>query len=184
MKKHGVLWKTKCYLAGNLEYDSSSFALDWREKFNKEARKMGVITLSPTDNPLINYPKEDNKFRDILKDALKNGDYRWVHEKMKEIRSKDLCCIDYSAFVVAVINTKIPTVGAVDEIIVAKRQNKPVFLVVDGGYAKLPLWWCSYFTYDWVFSNLDSVINTLKSINRGELGLDNKYWRLLDYKYR
>lgn len=181
--KNGILYKAKCYLAGNLEFESFDLAVDWRVEFTKKVKNLGIVTLSPIDNLFVNYDKEDKDFQDKLKFARQNGEFDYVHEKMKEIRSRDLWCVDVSTFVVAVLNPNIPTVGTVDELIVAKRQNKPVFLVLEGGYRRLPLWWCSYFKKEWVYENLDQVVDRLKLIDSGEVEVNPKYWRLLKSEY-
>ena len=181
--KKGLLWKTKIYLAGNLETEDYSYAVDWRKDFADKVKEMGIITLSPLEELFINYPKEDKDFQDKLKAARANGEFDYVHEEMVKIRSRDLICIDVSTCIVAVINPDKPSWGTVDEIILATRQNKNVFLVIKDGPRRLPLWLFSYFTKEWVFDNLDQVVDRLKTINEGKIELDPKYWRLFKEEY-
>ncbi len=170
-------------MIGQLEYGCFNNARQWREDFSEKVQDMGIITFSPLDHVFLNYEVEDKNFQDQIKAALQNGDYDFAHEQMKKIRSRDLYLCDISDFLVGVLNPKLPTFGTIDEIITSKRANKPVFLVVEGGYKNLPLWLCSYFKKEWVYNSLEEVIAVLRKIDSGEIVINSKYWRLVNKNY-
>lgn len=176
---------SKCYTIGNLEYDSFSFAKDWRDFVKNELSSLGIKILSPLDKVFANFEKEGEGYNKYLKEQLSLGNYDLVHSKMSEVRNRDLAMCDLSTFIIGVLNPNIPTYGTVDEIITSKRNRKPVFLVIpDAGYSKLPLWLCSYFKPDWVYSNLNDVITRIKEIDSGKIEVNNKYWKILEKNYQ
>lgn len=177
-----TLKNTKCYTIGNLEYSSFSDAAIWRQYLKEKLEPIGVTILSPLDNPFKTFQPESAGWNKQLKDLLKTPD-NWlhVHEEARKIRNRDLAMVDRSDFLICVLDINRPTYGTVDEIISAKRQNKPVFLVIpEYGYTACPIWLCSYFKPSWVYKSLDEVVEELYNINNTDANeLNNKYWKIL-----
>lgn len=171
---------TKTYTIGNLQYASFDHAREWRQYLKDKLVPIGITVLSPLDKVFKNFPQEDEKMQDKLKKALENGDFNYVHNESKSIRARDLAMCDISTFLIAYLDVTKPTIGSIDEIITSKRSSKPVFLVIDGGYKKIPIWLASYFRPNWVYNSLDEVINILYKINNGKEEINNKYWKILE----
>ncbi len=181
MPNKGFLNGTNAYTIGQLQHGSFKYAKEWRSYLQEKLEPLGVHILSPLDKMFKNFPKEGEHFNAELKQALKDGKYQWVHEEMKVIRNRDLAACDFSTFLIAVIDPKTVTWGCTDEIITSKRNQKPVFLVIpDKGYEEIPLWLASYFRPNWVYKNLDEVIDILYKIDSGKIEVNNKYWKILE----
>lgn len=177
----GLLTGTKCYTIGPLECGCFKEARKWRAYVKDKLDPLGVRTLSPLNKMFKNFEKEGEHFNAELKEALKQGKYEWVHEQMKMVRNRDLAACDLSTFLIAIVEPGVPTYGSTDEIVTSKRNQKPVFLVIpDKGYSEIPIWLASYFKPNWVYKNLDEVINTIYKIDSGEIQVSNKNWKILD----
>lgn len=178
----GTLEGTKAYTVGNLEFDSFTSAAKWRQQLVEALTPIGVQILSPLENAFKTFKPEsagwNKELKRMLQDPSKWGD---VHEAAKNIRSKDLCYVDISTFIVAVLNPEKPTYGLVDELITGKRSCKPIFLVIpEKGYSGIPIWLASYFKPSWVYSSIEQVIEELYRINDAPVEeLNNKYWKIL-----
>jgi nucleoside 2-deoxyribosyltransferase len=173
---------TRAYTVGNLEFDSFASAAKWRQLLSDALTPIGVQILSPLDNVFKTFAPESAGWNKELKERLQNpSHWDFVHEEAKKIRNRDLCQVDISTFIVAVLNPDKPTFGTTDEIITAKRACKPVFLVIpDKGYSGIPIWLASYFKPNWVYSSIDEVIQELYRINNSPVeDLNNKYWKIL-----
>lgn len=179
----GLLRGSKIYTIGNLQYSSFEHAKEWREYLKNKLNPRGIKILSPLDKMFSNFPKEDERLQEKLKIALNEGDFNFVHEEAKIIRARDLSACDHSTCLIAYLDITKPTIGSIDEIITSKRNCKPVFLVIDGGYKNCPIWLCSYFKPSWVYDSLDKVIETLYDIDDGKIEVNNKYWKILEDEY-
>ncbi len=176
-----LLKGTNCYTIGQLQHGCFSFAKSWRDELKSKLSPIGVKILSPLDRMFRNFPEESANLNSELQQQLKDGKYYWVHEQMKAIRARDLAACDLSTFLIAVLDPNRITWGATDEIITSKRNCKPVFLIIpDKGYSEIPLWLASYFKPNWVYKNIDEVVNVLYQINSGEIDINNKYWKILN----
>ena len=103
---------------------------------------------------------------------------------MKEIRSYDLNLVDRSDFIVAHLNPTVASWGSAEEIVTAVRMKKPVFISIEGGKTKTPMWLFGMIPHKYIYNSIDEIISTLHSINSGEKIIDSDRWRLLKHKYR
>lgn len=171
------------YTVGNLEYDSFSYAAEWRDKIKKELTPLGIRVLSPLDSVFKTFKEEAAGFNKHLKENLLNpARWMYVHDEAQKIRNRDLAMVDISTFLIGVLDPTKPTFGTIDEIITAKKACKPVFLVIpDKGYTAIPIWLASYFKPDWVYNSVDKVIEEVKRIDsRPAEELNNKYWKIFN----
>ena len=175
-----ILNKTKCYLAGAIQLENKSISQNWRNEFEQKTKEIGIVCLNPLKKMFKNFENESFDYQDKLLELLKIGDYAQVHHKCKSIIRKDYAAIDRADFLVVVLNPKIPTWGTNCEIFLAQQLRKPVFLVIDGGYKNIPLWWAGLFKPKWVYDNIDDVVLTLKKIDSNKIKLNKKYWRILE----
>lgn len=178
---------TKIYTIGNLEYGSFKEAESWRDKVKEKLEPLNIKILSPLDNLFKTFTPESEGWNKKLKEMLKNSEnWDFVHKETQKIRNRDLAMVDRSDFIICVLDITKPTYGTTDEIITAKKACKPVFLVIPesqnvvGGYASCPIWLCSYFKPNWVYSSLEEVIEKIYDINNKPAEeLNNKYWKIL-----
>ena len=176
-----ILNKTKVYLVGPMEFQNGR---GWREEVSVWLSDMGIVALDPYNKPFLFAPSEEEDEHDRLKQKLEDGDYESVHQHMKEIIRYDLACVDRSDFILAYIDPAVNTIGSINELSLARSLRKPVFIVVNGGIEKCPLWLLGMFKPNYFYSSFKDVEEMLGKINSGEVAPDSNRWRLLKDKFR
>ncbi len=175
----GILYKTKCYLGCQLQFGDFDQVKKEHDYFKEKTKEIGLTVLSPLEPIFISSEGESKQTHFNLKENLKNGNFDYVHDEFKKIRSRDLAACDVSTFIVAKLNPNIPAFGLTDEIITSKRNGKPVFLILTDGKESCPLWLTSYFKSNWIYRSYDEVIDKLFEINSGKQEIDFKTWKIL-----
>ena len=170
-----ILEKTKTYLIGAMEYADGR---GWRDDMTEFLDSRGVVVFNPYKKSFINAPEENEKTIVDLTGMMENNDYEIVEKRMKEVRAFDLSMVDRSDFIICYINPKVPTFGTMEELSWAARLKRPVFIVVDGGKSKTPLWVMGMFPHKYIYNSFDEVREMLRSIDDGEKVIDSDRWRL------
>lgn len=183
-KRKNVLWRTRTYLIGNMQYISGDEGESWRDNISKTLHEMGVIVFNPYHKPFIKDVQEGPNVRKRLDAALKKGDYNYLNKKMRQIRIFDLNLVDRSDFLIAYINPTVASWGSAEEIVTAVRMKKPIFLVVKGGKQNCPLWIFGMFPHKYIYDSIEDIAKMLKRINAGRKKLDNVRWKLLRKEFR
>lgn len=80
----------------------------------------------------------------------------------------------------AIYKTRIPTYGTIHEIVVARQQRKPVYLVWEGGKDTCSAWLMWLVGHRNVFSTFDEVKTRLDNIAKGKTAYNARDWLLLD----
>lgn len=179
-----ILRDTKAYLAGNLENITNGKAVSWRNWFTKQVKPMGIKCISPLEKVFINFRQEDAHFKSMMKDLMRIGRYEQVHEHMKSVIRRDLAIVDKSDFLVVSLEPDIPTFGTLDEIFSGLSHRKPIFMCVRGGIQNTPLWLMGRVPPNFIFNNLEEIIQVLKKIDDGTIPLDEKYWRIFTEEFQ
>lgn len=180
----GVLYKTSCYLAGPMEFDSNGKT--WRDEITPFLKSIGVRVFDPYTKPFIDSDKleEGENARELYYEWLKNGEYDKVAERMKPIRNFDLNCVDRADFLIFYINKNIPTFGTMEELVTAVRMKRPIFIFVEGGKSQCPLWLFGMLNHKYFYENIEEIKNILYKINNGTESINNDKWRLLKHQFR
>ena len=176
-----ILNKTKVYLVGHMQYVNGR---GWRETVTSQLKKMGVTVFDPYSKPFIDEVNEDESVREQLKIWMDNGDYDLVAQRMKPIRNFDLRLCDLSDFIIAHINPSVASWGSAEEITTSVRAKKPVFISVEGGKSKTPLWIMGMVPHKYIYNNVQEVVEMLQTINSGEKMINSDRWKLLKEEYR
>lgn len=156
----------------------------WRQYVRSQLEPMNITVFDPYDKPFIKDVDEGKEIRASLKVLLENEKYDEVQSRMKEIRIYDLNLVDRSDFIVAHIIPDIASWGSAEELVTANRAKKPIFLSIEGGKKKCPLWILGTIPHRYIYNNINEIVDTLKSINDGSLAIDSNRWRLLKEDYR
>ena len=176
-----VLKGTRLNTIGAMEYEDGQ---GWRNTVKSVLEPMSITVFDPYHKPFVNEIKEDKEARISLKEVMETGKYDSVAERMKAVRRDDLRLVDLSDFFIVYINPKIPSWGSAEEIYWANRLKKPIFLFVEGGKSKTPLWIMGTIPHKYIYSSLDEILATIKKIDSGEITIDSDRWRLLKEEYR
>ena len=179
--KQGVLFKTRTYLGGNLEYVLDEYK--WREQVTEALNNIGIICLDPTQKCFVDFPNETLKDRILLKEKRAAGDETYIKKYMSDIIAKDLRSIDISDFIIFKLEVDKPTFGTIHEFVVAEKQHKPLLIIVEDR-TLVPLWLRGLLQDEWIFTSIEDCIEYICKINNGEIKLNTKYWKLLEPAYR
>ena len=82
------------------------------------------------------------------------------------------------------IYNEIASWGSAEEIVTAVREQKPVFVAIEGGKVKTPLWMLAMFPHKYIYNSIEEVVDMIKKIDSGEVRLDSGRWKLLKREYR
>ena len=136
-----------------------------------------------SDIIVVNLPKYSQEFFSEQVDAFMEG-YKTLfdlHEK-NDIPVGALQKM-YKAFfdlLAQAADHRIPTYGTVHELVVAHLQQKPIFLVWEGGKETCSGWLMYLVGHNNVFGSLDEVVTRLDNISKGKTAYNAKEWLLLD----
>lgn len=176
-----ILYKTKSYLVGHMQYITGR---DWREEISSKLQPLGITCFDPYQKPFLKDVEEDENSRGEMETWMKSGDYDKVASRMKTVRSYDLNLVDRSDFIIAHLVPSVASWGSAEEIVTAVRMKKPIFVSMEGGKSKTPLWMLGMLPHKYIYNNLDEVIEMLYDIDSGDKSIDSDRWRLLQKKFR
>ena len=176
-----LLYKTKTYLVGHMQYLSGR---DWREEVTEKLSELSITCFDPYKKPFIKDVEEDEASRQEMEAWMKTKQYDRVTERMKTVRSYDLNLVDRSDFIIAHLVPDVASWGSAEEIVTAVRMKKPIFISMEGGKAKTPLWMLGMLPHKYIYNSLDEVLEMLYAIDNGVKPIDSDRWRLLRKEYR
>lgn len=176
-----LLRKTRVYTIGPMQYADGR---DYRNRVKEVLHPLGITVFDPYHKPFINEIVEDEGARQEMKDQMEAGDYDAVTERVKQVRSDDLRLCDVSDFAIIQVNPTIASWGSAEELVTFVRMKKPIFMFVEGGKKKTPLWIMGQIPHKYIYDDLESLLETLRKIDAGEIAIDSKRWRLLKPEYR
>tara|TARA_Y100001938_G_C8101556_1_gene442173 strand:+ start:11925 stop:12461 length:537 start_codon:yes stop_codon:yes gene_type:complete len=176
-----LLFNTKTYLVGHMQYLSGR---NWREEVAEKLSPLGITCFDPYKKPFVKDVEEDEESREQMNAWMNEERYDKVTEKMKIIRSYDLNLVDRSDFIVAHLVPDVASWGSAEELVTAVRMKKPIFISMEGGKSKTPLWMLGMLPHKYIYNSLDEILNMLYAIDNGKKQIDSDRWRLLRKEYR
>lgn len=172
----GNLNKTKTYLVGHMQYADGSY---WRNYVEEKLSPLGIQIFNPYKKPFVKDVDEDEKARAKISKNMEDGFYSDVANRMKIVRSYDLNLVDRSDFIITHILPSVASWGSAEEIVTAVRMKKPIFVSVEGGKKKTPLWIMGMLPHHYIYDRVDDIIEMIYKIDSGEKEIDSDRWRLL-----
>ena len=179
--KNNLLWKTRTYLVGHMQYASGR---DWREYVEEELSPHEITIFNPYKKPFVKDVDEDEVAREKVGRDMERGFFSDVADRMKRIRSYDLNLVDRSDFIVAHLVPEVASWGSAEEIVTAVRMKKPIFISMEGGKSKTPLWMMGMLPHHYIYDSVEEVVDMLKMIDSGEKEIDSDRWRLIKKELR
>lgn len=176
-----LLYKTKTYLVGHMQYVSGR---DWRKEVTEKLDPLGVTCFNPYEKPFMKDVEEDEASREEMETWMKTKQYDRVTERMKTVRAYDLNLVDRSDFIIAHLVPDVASWGSAEEITLAVREKKPIFISMEGGKAKTPLWMLGMLPHKYIYNTVEEIIEMLYAIDSGSKPIDSDRWRLLKKKFR
>lgn len=175
------LENTKTYLVGHMQYLSGR---NWREEISESLAGLKITCFDPYKKPFIKDVEEDEASRQEMEGWMKTKQYDRASERMKTVRSYDLNLVDRSDFIIAHLVPEVASWGSAEEIVTAVRMKKPIFISMEGGKAKTPLWLLGMLPHKYIYNSLDEIVDMLYAIDNGTKSIDSDRWRLLKKEYR
>ncbi len=175
------LYRTRTYLVGHMQYANGR---DWREYAEEELRPLGIRIFNPYNKPFVKDVNEDEEERLSVAHCMEHGYYNDVADRMKLIRSYDLNLVDRSDFIIAHLLPEVASWGSAEEIVTAVRMKKPIFISMEGGKAKTPLWMMGMLPHHYIYDSIEEVTKMIKQIDNGDKKIDSDRWRLLKEELR
>lgn len=176
-----LLFKTKTYLVGHMQYLSGR---DWRKDVTAKLSPLSITCFNPYEKPFIKDVEEDEVSRQEMDTWMKTKQYDRVTERMKMVRAYDLNLVDRSDFIIAHLVPDVASWGSAEEIVTAVREKKPVFVSMEGGKTKTPLWMLGMLPHKYIYNSVDEIVDMLYAIDNGSKTIDSDRWRLLQKKFR
>ena len=176
-----LLEKTRTYLVGHMQYASGR---DWREYVEGELAPLNIQIFNPYKKPFVKDVNEDEEARGKIANDMLEGHFSDVAKRMKQIRSYDLNLVDRSDFIIAHLLPDVASWGSAEEIVTAVRMKKPVFISMEGGKNKTPLWMMGMLPHHYIYDSVEDAIDMIKQIDNGEKKIDSDRWRLLRKELR
>lgn len=176
-----LLHKTKTYLVGHMQYLSGR---DWRADITEDLKPLDITCFNPYEKPFVKDVDEDEETREQMETWMKTKQYDRVTERMKTVRSYDLNLVDRSDFIIAHLVPNVASWGSAEEIVTAVRMKKPIFISMEGGKSKTPLWVLGMLPHKYIYNNVDEITDMLHAIDSGEKDIDSDRWRLLQKRFR
>jgi len=109
--KNNLLWKTRTYLVGHMQYASGR---DWREYVEEELSPLEITIFNPYKKPFVKDVDEDEVAREKVGRDMERGFFSDVADRMKRIRSYDLNLVDRSDFIVAHLVPEVASWGSAE----------------------------------------------------------------------
>ena len=176
-----LLENTKTYLVGHMQYLSGR---NWREEITDKLNKLNITSFDPYKKPFMKDVEEDEASRIEMETWMKTKQYDRVTDRMKTVRAYDLNLVDRSDFIIAHLVPDVASWGSAEEIVTAVRMKKPIFISMEGGKAKTPLWMLGMLPHKYIYNSLDEVVDMLYAIDNGNKSIDSDRWRLLQKQFR
>lgn len=177
------------YLSGPIDFDPDG-GKDWRDSWTNKLIDIGFKSnqiLNPCKKPIRSAFNDllDNEAA-ITKAKRQKKDWDGLAEVMSQIAHIDLRMCDKSDIVLCNFpkrrdcNYQINTYGTMHEIVVARQQRKPVYVVWEGGKEECSGWLMWLVGHKNVFATVEELMLHLKSISQGLTAYNAKEWLLLD----
>jgi hypothetical protein len=156
----------------------------WRDDVKQELASTGIIFFDPYHKPFIHDIPEDENSRNEMSRWMETGQWDLVQQRMKQVRAYDLRLCDICDFFIAHIIPEKASWGSAEEITTVIREKKPLFLSVEGGKSKTPLWLMGIMPHKYIYNNIDEVVETVKAIDDGIVKMSSDRWKLLKKELR
>lgn len=157
---------------------------NWREHVTEKLEPLSITCFDPYKKPFIKDVEEDEASRQEMETWMKTKQYDRVTERMKTVRAYDLNLVDRSDFIIAHLVPEVASWGSAEEITLAVREKKPVFISMEGGKAKTPLWMLGMLPHKYIYNSVDEILDMLYAIDGGSKPIDSDRWRLLRKEFR
>ena len=177
----GELDGKRCVLSGGIDRVIDN-GVGWRKYIKEECKKkqINIVFFDPCDKP-NDLGSEVGVEKTKVRELIDNDKWIEARKYVKTFRHYDLRAIDWSDFVIVKIDITSHLCGTYDEIFLAERELKPIFVIMGEEQTKydIPTWLISFINENEIFSSEDECIKHLIEINDGSILLDERWVNLV-----
>jgi nucleoside 2-deoxyribosyltransferase len=169
IKNHtnGLEWDdVLIYLCGPMDYAHDG-GRGWREEITDKLIAIGFHDnqiLNPTRKPITSAGHKMSDEVKLMNAYRELGDWQGLERLMKRIMSIDLRMVDKADIVIANLSFDVKTTGSIHEIVTARQQHKPVYVIDTNGYKHVSGWMMGLVGYDRIHITMDDVIEDIRRI--------------------
>lgn len=178
--KKGLLTGMRCVLSGPIDRVRDD-GIIWRKYIKKfcSENALGILFFDPCDKP-VELGSEVGIEKKKVKELLQEGKWQEAREFVKTFRHYDLRAIDWADFVIVKIDVNAHLCGTYDEIFLAERESKPIFVIMGEGQTKydIPTWLVAFINPHEIFETEDECVEYLMRIDGGEIPLDDRWVKI------
>jgi nucleoside 2-deoxyribosyltransferase len=155
--------------------------VEWRRDMRYTLEELQILWLDPTRKP-IQMGLENDESRKYRKATKAQGNYSFVTKEMKPIRCVDLRMVDISDFLIVNLDLDIHACGTYEEIFLANRQKKPVFVHVEQGKNNAPDWLFAALPHEYFHSTWEQVYDHVRYVATNPKFIDSTgRWYFFDW---
>ena len=176
-----LLKNTRCYLIGHMQYSNGE---NWRNEVKEQFKDSGIKFYDPYFKPFVHNIPEDEGSRSEMLRWMETEQWDMVQQRMWAVRGYDLRLCDVCDFFIAHIIPNVASWGSAEELTTVIREKKPVFLSIEGGKKKCPLWLMGAIPHKYVYNTLQDALDTIKAIDAGVVKMTSDRWKLLRPEFR
>ena len=171
----------RCVLSGGIDRVADD-GVGWRKYMRKECikKEIDIIFFDPCDKP-NGLGSEIGVEKTEVRELINNDQWDEAREFVKTFRHYDLRAIDWSDFVIVKIDINSHLCGTYDEIFLAERELKPIFVIMGENQTKydIPTWLISFINENEIFNSEDECIEHLAELDAGRILLDERWVNLV-----
>lgn len=167
----------RCMLSGGIDRVVDD-GVGWRNKIKKKTEEAGIniIFFDPCDKPKglgSEIGIEKNKVKELIEKDCWDEAKKFV----KTFRHYDLRAVDHCDFVIVKIDINSHLCGTYDEVFLAERQLKPIFVIMGEDQSKydIPTWMISFINEKEIFESEEECVEYLLKLNRGDEKFDERW---------
>lgn len=154
---------SRCYLCGAMDR-----ALDdgivWRQRIKEVLADLKILWLDPTNKP-IDVGVEDAASRQLRRKCKAEENWDAVVAEMKEIRCVDLRMVDVCDFLVVNLDMEVHACGTYEEMFLANREKKPIFIHCEQGKRAIPDWLFGTLPHSYFHSTWEGVYEHVRRVS-------------------
>ncbi len=176
------------YLCGPIDY-AKDRGVKWREDITPKLIEIGFKEsniLNPCNKPVGSYGRNLSEEQRISKEFRDKKDWGGLESLMKQIIKVDLRMVDKSDILIVNLSDCDRIVGSVHEIIAARYQHKPVYLIDNKGIENVSGWLIGLVGHSRIFSSVEDALAAIRRVKEGgpECAKDTKDFLVFDFAKR
>ena len=168
-RTYGIDWDdVLIYLCGPMDYAQDG-GREWRDIITDELMDIGFTRhqiLNPCQKPISSAGHNMSAEVEMMNAYRKLEDWEGLERLMKKIMNIDLRLVDKSDIVIVNISSDVRTTGSIHEIVQARQQHKPVYLIDTQGMGHVSGWMLALVGRDRIYHSIDGVVESIRRIKK------------------